>query len=118
MAYGEREFACLALGLANVIVPSIRDYRLRGWPGLAAGIAVEMMRSDGRSMATEAGDGIAFDSLDQAQPTKEVYHVWSSAKARRVFLIALRHNNSDYSDRRLGGSIAAGDQIEVCLQVV
>jgi hypothetical protein len=30
----------------------------------------------------------------------------------------LRHDNSDYSDRRLGGSIAAGDQIEVCLQVV
>lgn len=108
----------MALGLANVIVPSIRDYRLRGWPGLAAGVAVEMMRSDGRSMATEAGDGQAFDSLDQAQPTKEVYHVWSSAKARRVFLIALRHDNSDYSDRRLGGLIAAGDQIEVCLQVV
>lgn len=69
-------------------------------------------------MANLAGAGQAFYPLNQAPPTEEVYHVWSSAKARRVFLIALRHDNSDYSDRRLGGSIAAGDQIEVCLQVV
>lgn len=108
----------MALGLANVIVPSIRDYRL--WVGLvlSAEIAGVAAWSDGRSMTAGAGAGGAWNQLSQALPVEEVYHVWCCAEARRVFLIALRHNNSDYSDRRLGGSIAAGDQIEFCLQVV